>query len=137
MNTLIVVAVIAAIVIGLLVAASRLFDLGFGSRKKSKPVLSGSARETTRWRAVKIAPGLICCDAVNQTIDKVYLASESPQLPLDGCDEQTCSCKYIHLADRRSGGDRRIDLGDLGAYLPANQTDRRRRNSRRAEDLAA
>ena len=139
MNTLIVVAAIAAIVIGLLWGASRLLDLGFGKRKKAKPAISGSAaeRETTRWRAVRIAPGLICCDAVGKVTGQVYLASESPQLPLDGCGERECSCKYIHLEDRRSGGDRRVDLGDLDAYLPINQTNRRRGPSRRATDLAA
>ena len=58
-------------------------------------------------------------------------------MPLDGCTEKDCRCKYVHLDDRRDGGDRRIELGELGAYLPVSQTERRQTSGRRAEDLAA
>jgi hypothetical protein len=68
---------------------------------------------------------------------QVYLSTESPRLPLDGCDETDCRCKYVHMDDRRSGDDRRIELGDLGAFLPTNQVERRKRSGRRASDLAA
>ena len=98
---------------------------------------SVGSRSSTQWRAVKIAPGLICCDAAAKMSGQVYLSTESPRLPLDGCDEADCRCKYVHLDDRRSGDDRRIELGDLGAFLPSNQVERRKRRGRRASDLAA
>lgn len=108
--------------------------------KRSLPAASSAGRRdrsSTQWRAVKIAPGLMSCGAAGKLADKVFLSRESPRLPLDGCTERDCNCKYVHLDDRRDGGDRRIELGDLGAFLPVSQTERRQTSGRRAEDLAA
>lgn len=96
-----------------------------------------SVRQRTRWRAVKIAPGLMACDAVQKLGDRVFLASESPHLPLGNCALGDCNCRYVHLDDRRSGGDRRIDLGSLGSYLPNNRSERRQRADRRAREVIA
>ncbi len=96
-----------------------------------------SIRQRTRWRAVKIAPGLIACDAAQEVADRVFLAGESPHLPLGSCGQVDCRCRYVHLDDRRSGGDRRIDLGSLGDYLPHEQSDRRRGADRRARGVPA
>ena len=96
-----------------------------------------SVRQRTRWRAVKVAPGLIACGAVEKLSGRVFLASESPHLPLGDCSQANCQCRYVHLDDRRSGGDRRIDLGSFGAYLPQNQSDRRRVADRRASGAVA
>jgi hypothetical protein len=84
---------------------------------------------------VRISPGLICCDAVREHDEQVFLSSESPMLPVDGCDIADCRCKYIHLEDRRTGSDRRAQLDELNAFLPFNQVDRRRTTSRRSTDL--
>jgi ribosomal protein S1 len=43
----------------------------------------------------------------------------------------------MHLEDRRSGGDRRIELDELSAFLPASQSERRRVGGRRATDMTA
>lgn len=94
-------------------------------------------RSTTQWRSVKIEPGLICCSAAEILSDKVFLANASPTLPLAECGEAECRCKYIHLKDRRSGEERRLDLGDLGAYLPGRHVERRQHRGRRVSDLAA
>ncbi len=94
-------------------------------------------RSTTQWRAVKIVPDLFCCDAVGKLSGKVFLSTESPQLPLEGCSEQDCRCRYMHLQDRRSGGDRRIELDELSAFLPATQVERRQVGGRRATDMRA
>ncbi len=139
MSTLMFVVAVGVAVIALLLLATRIRS-GKGARAKrvQKSIARPAAeRETTRWRAVRIKPGLICCDAASRIGDEVFLASESPKLPLEGCGERNCQCKYIHLEDRRSGGDRRIELGELGAFLPANQVERRRRAGRRATDIAA
>jgi hypothetical protein len=93
-------------------------------------------RSSTQWRAVEIAPGLMSCDAAGKLAGKVFLASESPRLPLDGCIEKDCRCKYVHLQDRRDGGDRRIELGDFGAFFPVSEVERRRIAGRRSMDLA-
>ncbi len=90
----------------------------------------------TRWRAVKVVPGLICCRNAEIMAGQVFLSKESPPLPLPGCNERGCACKYKHMADRRSGSDRRAQFDELTDYLPPNQVERRI-ISRRAADMAA
>ena len=137
MKSLFVIIAIAIIAMALLIP--RLFTKKTGSRqlKQVRPSTGGDERSSTQWRAVRIAPGLICCDAVGKLADQVFLASESPTLPLGNCSQKDCRCKYIHLEDRRSGGDRRVELGDLGAFLPISQTERRQVMGRRAADQGA
>ena len=88
----------------------------------------------TRWRAVKVVPGLICCRRAELMSHQVFLSKDSPQLPLPGCTEKRCTCKYRHMADRRSGSDRRARFDELTDYLPPNQVERRI-VSRRAADM--
>ena len=140
MNTLIFVFAAGMAVIALLFFASRSQSNRRARKKRIKKSTSperAAEREISRWRAVRIEPGLICCESATELADQVFLASESPHLPLDGCTESNCRCRYQHLDDRRSGDDRRVDLGELGAFLPASQTERRQRSGRRAADLAA
>ncbi len=89
-----------------------------------------------RWRAVKVVPGLICCRSAEIMAERVFLAKESPSLPLHGCSERQCTCRYNHLAVRRSGGDRRAGFDELTDFLPFNQVERRI-VSRRSADAAA
>lgn len=139
MNTLIFVVAVGIAVITLLLLVSR----RPGKSAKAKRLLKStgadrvSERSSTQWRAVKISPGLMSCEAASKLTDQVFLSREAPRLPLDDCGEKGCKCKYVHLEDRRSGGDRRIELGDLGAYLPVNQVERRQRSGRRTADMAA
>ena len=63
MSTLMFVVVVGVAVIALLLLASRNRS-GKGARAKrvQKSIARPAAeRENTRWRAVKIKPGLICC----------------------------------------------------------------------------
>ncbi|MDH3635798.1 MAG: hypothetical protein OES20_13945 [Gammaproteobacteria bacterium] len=93
--------------------------------------------EETKWRAVKIRPGLIACDRVANLTGNIYLSQEAPNLPLDNCTEENCRCHYIFFDDRRNGRDRRIDLGKLDELLPDLGQNRRNIPGRRVTDLAA
>lgn len=139
MNIMTIVIAVAIVVVAIVWLVSR--RSGSGARpkrsQKHQATASLSDRSTTQWRAVKIEPGLISCRAAEKLADQVFLSKESPRLPLEDCSETGCRCKYVHLDDRRSGGDRRIELGDLGAYLPVSQTERRHIGGRRSADLAA
>ncbi|MCG6889265.1 MAG: hypothetical protein LJE92_06720 [Gammaproteobacteria bacterium] len=133
------------IIILAILAVVIVFRLSTRPGKRIKPKRAQSTtsssrqgdRSSTQWRAVKIAPGLFSCDAAGKLAGKVFLSRESPQLPLDGCLEKDCRCKYVHLEDRRDGGDRRYELGDFGTFFPVSQVERRRTTGRRSEDLAA
>jgi hypothetical protein len=108
--------------------------------KRSQSTISSARqrdRSSTQWHAVKIAPGLISCGAAGKLAGKAFLSRESPLLPLDGCTEKDCRCKYVHLDDRRDGGARRIELGELSAFFPVSQIERRQITGRRSTDLAA
>jgi hypothetical protein len=138
MNTLFVTIILAILAVAIVL---RLF-IQPGKRlrpKRSQSKSSASIREdrsSTQWRAVQIAPGLMSCEAAGKLAGEVFLSSESPRLPLDGCIEKDCRCKYVHLQDRRDGGDRRIELGEFGAYFPNSEIERRRVAGRRSMDLA-
>ena len=140
MDALLIVIVVSFLLVGGLIFISGIFGVGRRRTTRTRKKAAGATKEdaeTTRWRSVKIAPGLISCDYANILAGKVFLAREAPPLPLANCAETECRCKYIHLQDRRSGTDRRVEVGELADYLPFNQTERRHLISRRATDLAA
>ena len=91
----------------------------------------------TKWRSVRVRPGLIACDRVASLTGQVFLAREAPELPLANCSERDCRCHYVFLDDRRSGTDRREELGRLGEFLPSSTRNRRLSPGRRIGDLAA
>ena len=132
------------VAIAILIVAMILTLLRYSGQRERRPTPqpatrrgATSIRQRTRWRAVRIKPGLTACNAVQQLTGRVFLADESPHLPLGDCQRADCRCKYLHLEDRRSGGDRRIDLGSLGDYLPSEQSERRRGADRRARGVPA
>ena len=137
MDFFLVVIAVAAVVIASYLLLSRLLSGKPASARSARASASSgnAASSSSQWRAVKVAPGLICCDAAGELSDRIFLARLAPSLPLDACTVGDCRCKYIHLEDRRSGGDRRASLGELDAYLPFNQEDRRRSEGRRRADL--
>src|SRR5208282_5053327 len=60
------------------------------------------------FRAVSIAPSIMCCAAAMHATGRPYLLREAPRLPLDACTMPTnCSCKFRKDADRRDS-DRRL-----------------------------
>ncbi len=66
------------------------------------------ANHTGDFRAVEIAPCLMCCKAAIQATGRLYLLREAPRLPLMGCTLPTnCSCKFRKNSDRRDS-DRRL-----------------------------
>jgi hypothetical protein len=63
---------------------------------------------TGDFRAVEIAPGIICCAAAKHARGRPYLLRQAPRMPLYGCTmPMNCSCKFRKNADRRDN-DRRL-----------------------------
>ncbi len=106
-------------------------------RKIGRSTNESDPDSDTKWRSVKIRPGLITCDRVASLAGQVFLSREAPELPLANCGERDCRCHYVFLDDRRSGIDRRLELGRLGAFLSISERDRRHVPGRRAGDLVA
>jgi hypothetical protein len=141
MTTIIFFIVIAAIMISIVILYFKPYDYGDESvavdNIKYAAVTSGDAAENTRWRSVKLRPGLIACEQVTAIQQQIFLSRDAPRLPLQGCDETDCSCHYIFQDDRRSGFDRRAKFDRLGRLLSANREDRRRSPGRRLGDMVS
>ncbi|MCG9711545.1 hypothetical protein L1D29_01755 [Shewanella insulae] len=52
------------------------------------------------------------CGSAMKLKGKRFLSKDAPTLPLPGCSEGECNCRYMHHEDRRGQTeDRRIDFG--------------------------
>ena len=138
MEIVFLVAAIAAVVIAFYLVLSRFLSPRPAARRApatGKGQGAQSDRTDTRWRAVRVAPGLMSCKQAQAVKNRIFLARLAPPLPLAGCTQSECSCKYLHMEDRRSGGDRRAMLGEFDGHMSFNRQERRRSPGRRAEDL--
>lgn len=108
----------------------RLFGLdGTGAKR----AVEANPRTTSRYHAISIAVGRATCREVEALIGARFLAGEAPRLPLRGCSINECRCRYVHHADRRSEGDRRLrDLWRMGTVHAGE--DRRNSSGRRKRD---
>jgi len=83
------------------------------------------------YHAVSVLAGPQACPAAKETEGQRFLSSAAPMLPLKGCTQSTCQCRYVHHSDRRSAGDRRMRIHNPHAHKMA---DRRSGNGRRIND---
>lgn len=83
------------------------------------------------YHAVSIEPGARACSAAREAEGKRFLSSTSPMLPLRGCTNTTCQCRYVHHSDRRIVRDRRVNFANPHAH---SMTDRRDGGGRRITD---
>ena len=138
MTVLTVLVIIVAAVAGFFLIKSKSNKVQNPSTDQNNSAKKRERLENTRWRAVEIRPGLIACSGITKIANKVYLASDAPDLPLGTCSENACQCKYLHLDDRRSGEDRRSPITQIGAFFAEDDNDDRRiTTGRRAADLPA
>jgi len=140
MDVLIVVIILVFLVAVWVLFSNRSYfgALSPGPRKSVKVDAISDNSEITEWRSVKIRPGLTSCVSVRNLVNRIYLASKAPALPLRLCTEKECQCRYIRLTDRRDSEDRRAILEHPGhIYLRYQRDDRRQILSRRATDIPA
>lgn len=140
MTSILLAIVIIGLLAALLMYGFKPYDYG-GSIKRFKKIgRTGDTPTTssdTRWRSVKIRPGLMSCKPVAAISSQIFLSRDAPSLPLQDCTEEDCRCHYIFLEDRRSGGERRIEIGQLEELLPDYSSERRQLTGRRLTDQAA
>ena len=132
--------VIVCLLAALLIYGFKPYDYG-GSKRPVKRIgptdKDPGESSDTRWRSVKIRPGLMSCKRVGTIAGQIFLAEEAPSLPLENCTEEDCRCHYIFLEDRRSGMDRRVELGRFGEFVSSYRSEKRYHAGRRYADQAA
>jgi hypothetical protein len=83
------------------------------------------------FRAVSIAPSIMCCAAAMRVSDRTYLLREAPRLPLQACTmPSNCSCKFRKNADRRESDRRLFGATETNRWFAGLES--RRRGSRRS-----
>jgi hypothetical protein len=92
-----------------------------------------SHRVANPYHAVSIQPGPAACGPARRLRDRRFLSAEAPALPLEGCDEGRCTCRYRHHDDRRQDPRRASDRGFPLAELRGGE--RRVGHGRRVTDL--
>lgn len=140
MSSLLFAIIILCIMVAIIMLVFKPYDYGASLQKFKKignPDSTDDSSSDTKWRSVKIRPGLITCERATNLEGQIFLSKEAPALPLDNCSEEDCHCHYIFLDDRRSGLDRRIELARLGNLLPGFANERRQLQGRRFADMAA
>lgn len=115
---------VALLVVLLLVLAVALWRR-LGNGRQDSPALRRS-RPRTPYRCVSISTGLNACRAAEQIRGKRFLPRAAPPLPLPGCDEKRCTCRYEHHADRRAE-ERRDPFSHFDGFKPTPVQDDKRR----------
>ena len=96
----------------------------------ARPKRSNTADD---FRAVSIAPNLMCCAAATHATGRLYLLREAPRLPLQGCTMPTdCACKFRKNADRRDGDRRLFGATETNRWFAG--PDSRKRGGRRSSE---
>jgi hypothetical protein len=102
--------------------------------KKPTPIARPERPNSTGdFRAVEIAPGILCCAAATHATRGPYLLREAPRLPLEACTMPgKCSCKFRKNADRRDSDRRLFGATETNRWF-AGVDSRTRRGRRSAE----
>jgi hypothetical protein len=112
----------------------RLFGKTVGEQAANTPKPTANLKRSNisgDFRAVEIAPSVMCCAAAKQVTGRFYLLRQAPRLPLMGCTMPTnCSCKFRKTADRRDSDRRLFGATETKRWFVG--LDSRKRGSRRS-----
>lgn len=100
-----IIGVFAIVAIAIVVLRLKPRGTQLDARSKNKTV--DLLATTSRFHAVSIRPGLIACETATAMQGQRFLSDAAPLLPLKGCNQRHCQCKFAHHGDRRSGDERR------------------------------
>jgi len=68
-------------------------------------------RKPNQYHAVSVVAGPQACAVARALADKRFISREAPPLPLAGCTQEHCDCRYAHHEDRRKGPRRASEMG--------------------------
>jgi hypothetical protein len=102
--------------------------------KKPTPVARPKRSNTAGdFRAVSIAPSIMCCAAAMHATGRPYLMREAPRLPLEACTmPSNCSCKFRKNVDRRESDRRLFGATETNRWFAGS--DNRKRGCRRSTE---
>jgi hypothetical protein len=102
--------------------------------KKPAPIARHKRpNSTVDFRAVEIAPSVVCCAAAKRVTGRLYLQREAPCLPLEACTmPANCSCKFRKNADRRDSDRRRCGATETNRLFAGVES--RKYGGRRSAD---
>ncbi len=89
------------------------------------------SRIANPYHAVSIESGSKSCAAARELEGRRFLSSSAPMLPVRGCTQVTCQCRYVHYNDRRNSRDRRVNFANPHAH---KMGERRTGEGRRISD---
>jgi len=89
---------------------------------------------STAHHAVSVAPGRRCCALAREVCGERFLSREAPPLPLKGCTQPECTCRYIHHEDRRAKPRRARDMGvSVDGWLESDRRTDEKRGRRKID----
>jgi hypothetical protein len=104
-----------ALLLILVIAVWLIFRLRRGPAETKPTSVAGPKPAASAYHAVSIKLADYPCSAAEEIAGKRFLSGEAPKLPLPGCtDPSSCSCRFVHHKDRRTGRDRRSPFGPAG-----------------------
>lgn len=98
-------------------------------RRPSRHIAPPKSRAAERFAAVEIRRRSGACGAARALEGQRFLVNQSPALPLAGCANKHCDCRFVKLSDRRTD-DRRWGHDGLSAAM-FNTAQRRKLTDRR------
>jgi hypothetical protein len=96
--------------------------------------ISRSPGRGTSFHAVSIKPGAYACTQANELAGERFLATEAPEVPLEGCTSTNCECHFVHHTDRRTGKERRSPFTSGGMAAGTGKYEQERRQGERRDD---
>lgn len=75
--------------------------------RSAKPVAAATASSARHWGKRLVVDRPDACATARQNAGRSYTLAEAPHLPLPGCDNAACGCRFEHLVERRTGNERR------------------------------
>lgn len=105
--------------------------------KADPPTVPVLPRSKGNYWGVQVLPPQngVCCPAMQQLQGRCFPKSKVPPLPLPGCTQLYCHCRYEYLAEERKAPDRRY-RGDRRMHIrfETGQADRRVNKDRRSDN---
>jgi len=108
---------------------SILFWMNNATHRSTKNNKTPARISSNNFHGVSIQPCSHPCNRVCNMKKVRFLSNETPRLPIDGCNNQQCTCTYNHHQDRRLNKDRRLkELNGFAESKRHNKLERRYQN---------